>query len=177
MTAQEGSSLIRQNYMADVEAGVNKQINIELYASYVYLSMSYYFDRDDVALHHFATWFKHQSDEEREHGTTLMKYQNTRGGRIVLQNVQKPEKDEWGSALEAFQAALALEKFNNQSLLELHLLAANNNDSQMCDFLEDKYLREQVESIEEIGKIITNLKRVGKGLGEYIYDRDFEGKS
>jgi ferritin heavy chain len=46
----------------------------------------------------------------------------------VLQNIQKPEKDEWGCALDAFQAALALEKFNNQSLLELHALSTSNND-------------------------------------------------
>lgn len=46
--------------------------------------------------------------------------------------MQKPEKDEWGSALEAFQAALALEKFNNQSLLELHAIAQQHNDSQVC---------------------------------------------
>jgi len=165
--------MVRQNYSQDVEAGVNKQINIELYASYVYLSMSYYFDREDVALHNISKWFKKQSDEEREHAMTLMKYQNTRGGRVVLQNVQKPEKDEWGTVLEAFQAALALEKFNNQSLLELHSLSQQNNDPQMCDFLEDKYLREQIASIEEIGKMITNLQRVGSGLGEYLFDKDF----
>jgi len=171
--AQEGAvSVVRQNYSAEAEAGVNKQINIELYASYVYLSMSYYFDRDDVALPGIAKWLKKQSEEEREHGTRFMKFQNTRGGRIVLQNIQKPEKDEWGSALEAFQAALALEKFNNQSLLELHAIAQQQNDSQMCDFLEDHYLREQVESIEEIAKYITNLKRVGKGLGEYMFDKE-----
>ena len=29
----------RQNYHAECEAGVNKQINMELYASYVYQSM------------------------------------------------------------------------------------------------------------------------------------------
>ncbi len=29
----------RQNYHAESEAGVNKQINLELYASYVYQSM------------------------------------------------------------------------------------------------------------------------------------------
>jgi len=171
--AQEGAaSVVRQNYAAEAEAAVNKQINIELYASYVYLSMSYYFDRDDVALPGMAKWLKKQSDEEREHGMRFMKFQNTRGGRIVLQNIQKPEKDEWGSALEAFQAALALEKFNNQSLLELHAIAQQHNDSQMCDFLEDNYLREQVESIEEIAKFITNLKRVGKGLGEYMFDKE-----
>ncbi|KAI1730779.1 ferritin-like domain-containing protein [Ditylenchus destructor] len=174
--AQEGSStsVIRQNFSADAEAAINKQINIELYASYVYLSMAYYFDRHDVALSNISKWFKKQSEEEREHSTIFMKYQNTRGGRVVLQDIQKPEKDEWGSALEAFQAALALEKFNNQSLLDLHDVANNNNDAQMCDFLEDKFLREQVESIEEIGNIITNLKRVGKGLGEFMFDKEFE---
>ena len=30
---------IRQNYSVEAEAAINKQINIELYASYVYLSM------------------------------------------------------------------------------------------------------------------------------------------
>uniref|UniRef100_A0A1I8BDY9 Ferritin n=1 Tax=Meloidogyne hapla TaxID=6305 RepID=A0A1I8BDY9_MELHA len=178
MSAANGTA-IRQNFSADCEAAINKQINIELYASYVYLSMSFHFDRSDVALPNLAKWFRKQSDEERGHATTLMAYQNTRGGRVILQNVQKPEKDDWGSALEAFEAALALEKFNNQALLELHSLSSQNNDPQMCDFLEDKYLREQVESIEEIGKIIsskiiTNLKRVGNGLGEFIFDKEFD---
>ena len=33
------TSRIRQNYKEDCEALVNKQINMELYASYVYMSM------------------------------------------------------------------------------------------------------------------------------------------
>ena len=33
------TSTVRQNYHQESEAGVNKQINLELYASYVYLSM------------------------------------------------------------------------------------------------------------------------------------------
>lgn len=78
-----------------------------------------------------AKFFKEQSDEEREHATRFMKYQNTRGGRIILQNIQKPEKDDWVSALEAFQTALALEKFNNQMLLELHEIAEQKKDSQV----------------------------------------------
>ena len=47
-------SVVRQNFHAESEALINKQINMELYASYAYLSMSAYFDRDDVALHGFA---------------------------------------------------------------------------------------------------------------------------
>jgi ferritin heavy chain len=168
-------SVARINYHSDSEAGVNKQINIELYASYVYMSMGYYFERDDVALPGFAKFFKHASEEEREHATKLMKFQNDRGGRIVLQNIQKPEKDSWGSGLEAMEAALALEKFNNQSLIDLHATASHNNDAHMCDFLEDHYLKEQVKSIKEMSDYITNLRRVGTGLGEFMFDKETLG--
>lgn len=33
------ASNVRQNYHEDSESGVNKQINLELYAMYTYLSM------------------------------------------------------------------------------------------------------------------------------------------
>merc|ERR1712098_990756 len=58
----------------------NKQINMEFYASYVYMSMYTYFDRDDVAYSGMAAFFKKSSDEEREHGEKLIQYQNKRGG-------------------------------------------------------------------------------------------------
>ncbi len=42
----------------------------------------------------------------------------------------------------------------------------------MCDYLEGKFLKEQVESIHEISTIITELKRAGPaGLGEYLWDK------
>ena len=97
-------SRIRQNFHEECEALINKQINMELYASYVYLSMviisickyhvfqifiicfiiknlatyfsqSYYFARDDVALHGYAKYFKKNSDEERDHAQKFMDYQ------------------------------------------------------------------------------------------------------
>lgn len=161
----------RQNYHQDSEAGVNKQINMELYASYAYQSMAYYFDRDDVALKGFAKYFKANSDEEREHAEKFMKFQNQRGGRIVLQDIKAPEKSDWGSALEAMQAALSLEKSVNQSLLDLHGVADQHQDHQFADWLESHFLTEQVESIKEISDHITNLQRNGSGLGEYLYDK------
>nr|XP_056705977.1 ferritin heavy chain-like [Euleptes europaea] len=83
-------SQVHQNYHRDCEAAINWQINLALDASYVYLSMSYYFDRDDVALKNFAKCFLHQSREEREHAEKPMKLQNQRGGRIFLQGIKKP---------------------------------------------------------------------------------------
>ncbi|XP_067876021.1 ferritin heavy chain B-like [Heterodontus francisci] len=168
------ASQVCQNYHKDCEDAVNKQINLELYSSYVYLSMSYYFDRDDVALRHFAEFFKEQSHGEREHAEKLMKFQNKRGGRIIFENIKKPEQDEWSNGLEAMQRALQMEKDVNQSLLDLHKLSTGNTDPHLCDFLETHYLDEQVKMIKKLGDHITNLKRLGapdNGMGEYLFDK------
>ncbi|XP_053122309.1 ferritin heavy chain A-like [Hemicordylus capensis] len=173
-------SQVRQNYHHDCEAAVNRMVNMELYASYVYLSMSSYFDRDDVALRHVAEFFKSQSHEEREHAEKLLKFQNQRGGRVFLQDIKKPERDAWGTTLDAMEAALQLEKNVNKALLELHRLAGDNGDPHMCDFLESEYLEEQVKAIKVLGDYITNLRRLGAsqgGLGEYLFDKHTLGKS
>jgi len=163
-------SAIRQNYHNECEAAINKQINMELYASYVYMSMAYHFDRDDVALEGFHKFFKKQSDEEREHAEKLMKYQNVRGGRIVLQDVKAPAV-EWKCHVTALEDALALERKVNESLLKIHVTAGGHNDAHLSDFLEENFLDEQVESINEISKLITNAKRCGDGLGIYQFDK------
>uniref|UniRef100_A0A4W5LSE6 Ferritin n=2 Tax=Hucho hucho TaxID=62062 RepID=A0A4W5LSE6_9TELE len=172
-------SSVRQNFHQDCEAAINRQINLELYASYVYLSMAYYFDRDDQALHNFAKFFKNQSHEEREHAEKLMKVQNQRGGRIFLQDIKKPEKDEWCSGVEALESALQLEKSVNQSLLDLHKVCSEHNDPHLCDFIETHYLDEQVKSIKELGDWVTNLRRMGapqNGMAEYLFDKHTLGK-
>uniref|UniRef100_H0WV58 Ferritin n=2 Tax=Otolemur garnettii TaxID=30611 RepID=H0WV58_OTOGA len=168
------SSRVRQNYHPDSEAAINHQINLELYASYVYLSMAYYFSRDDVALNNFSRYFLHQSREETEHAEKLMRLQNQRGGRICLQDIQKPGQDDWESGLHAMECALLLEKNVNQSLLELHALASEKGDPHLCDFLETHYLHEQVKSIKELGDHVHNLVRMGApdaGLAEYLFDK------
>jgi ferritin heavy chain len=165
-------SRIRQNYHDECEAGVNKQINLELYACYVYQQLAFHFNRDDVALSGFEKFFKESSDEEREHAEKLMKFQNQRGGRIVLQDIPKPIKQDWSSGLEAMEAALELEKTVNQSLLDLHVIAAKHNDPHFTDFIETHYLTEQVQAIKKLSDYVTNLKRVGPGLGEYLFDKE-----
>jgi len=167
-------AVCRQNFHEECEGYINKQINMELYASYVYMSMAAYFDRDDVALEGHHKFFKKQSDEEREHAEKLIKYQNKRGGRVVLQAISKPTRDDWGGPTEAFTAALELEKTVNQTLLDLHNVGGRNGDPHLCDFLETEYLEEQVKSIKELSEMLTKLKRVGKGLGEHIFDKELD---
>ncbi|XP_044254015.1 soma ferritin-like [Tribolium madens] len=164
-------SQIRQNFHKDCEDAINKQINVELNAFYTYLSMAYHFQKDDVALPGLHKYFKDCSDEERGHAYKLMEYLNKRGGHIVLTEIPAPEKQDWGTAQEAMCSALELEKKVNESLLVLHSTASGHMDVNLCDFLETHYLQEQVDAIKEIADHVTNLKRVGEGLGVYMFDR------
>jgi len=122
-------------------------------------------------LKNISKFLKKQSEDEREHAMKLMEYQNIRGGRIVLKDIKKPDKDEWGTVVEVLQTALELEKKVNQALLDLHTLADTHGDKQMCDFLESNYLEEQVKSIKEFGDLISQAKRCGPGLGEFMFDK------
>merc|ERR1712189_143054 len=167
---QQMASRIRQNFKEESEALINKQINMEFYASYVYMSMYTYFDRDDVAYSGMAAFFKKSSDEEREHGEKLIKYQNKRGGKVVFQDIAKPSSMEWGTPLDALEAALELKKTVNQSLLDLH--KASDGDAHLCDFLEGEFLGEQVDAIKEISGWITKMKRAGPGIGFHLIDKE-----
>jgi len=189
-------SQIRQNYQVDCEALINKQINMELQASYVYRSMvrlfkksarhlflnktisfacqAAFFDQDDQALHGFSHYFKEQSKEESEHVDKLVKYQNKRGGRVTFHDIAKPVSTKWGSPLAAVQEALSLEKSVNESLLALHKSATGNQDPHLCDFLESHFLEEQVEAIKKLGDLITKMKRAGEGLGVHVIDKELK---
>lgn len=58
-----------------------------IYGSFSFLQSSY-FDRDDVALGHVSAFFRSQSHEEREHAEKLLRFQNQRGGRVLLHDIK-----------------------------------------------------------------------------------------
>ncbi|NP_001180980.2 ferritin heavy polypeptide-like 17 [Macaca nemestrina] len=167
-------SQVRQKYDTNCEAAINSHIRLELYTSYLYLSMAFYFNRDDVALENFFRYFLRLSDDKMEHAQKLMKLQNLRGGRIRLHDIRKPERQGWESGLVAMESAFHLEKNVNQSLLELYQLAVEKGDPQLCHFLESHYLHEQVKTIKELGGYVSNLRKICSpeaGLAEYLFDK------
>merc|ERR1711990_1301108 len=165
---------VRQNFKAEAEAALNEQINMELYASYAYQAMARHFERDDVALFGFAKFFQESSDEEREHAEKFQKYLLLRGGRITLTDIKAPPT-EYESGLQAMEAALQLERDVNESIINMHKVADEKGDAQLTDFLEGNFLNEQVEGIKLIADYCSNLRRVGPGLGEYLFDKQTLG--
>ncbi|CAF3441095.1 unnamed protein product [Rotaria socialis] len=169
---QPSEDLVRFNYHLDNEGLINRQINLELHASYVYMAMAHYFNRPNVALKGHYDFFQKMSKEEQEHANKFMEYQNKRGGTIVLLDLKKPQQQSWRSPLEAHEMALQLEKDVYQALLEIHTSATEHHDPHLTNFLEDEFLNEQVKSLDEFARYITNLRRAGPGLGEYIFDKE-----
>lgn len=180
-TNQYVDSFARVNFHPECEAAINEQINIEYNVSYVYHALYAYFDRDNVALSGLAAWFKEQSVEERGHAELLMAYQNKRGGRVKLRSIMMPEMEfghqDKGEALYGMELALSLEKLNFQKLRELHDVADRHGDAQFADFVEGELLKDQVASIKEVAEIVSQLRRVGKGLGVHQIDREMGEKA
>ncbi|CAL8285058.1 unnamed protein product [Merluccius merluccius] len=169
-------SAVRQNYHSDTEADVNKLINVKLTASYTYLALGMYFDRDDVALPKFSQYFLERSSKEQEHAEELLQYQNMRGGRAVLQTISKPSREEWKGGLQALSFSLDYQKTLNSSVLDLHRRANEHKDPHLCDFLEQHFLSDSHDVIKQLGDYIGSLGRLcaaeGQGgMGEYLFDK------
>ncbi|KAK1365062.1 Ferritin-2, chloroplastic [Heracleum sosnowskyi] len=167
-------SLARHKYSNDSESAINDQINVEYNLSYVYHAMFAYFDRDNVALKGLARFFRESSAEEREQAEKFMEYQNKRGGKVKLQSIIMPLSEfddaEKGDALHAMELALSLQKLTNEKLHHVHKVAVKNNDAQMADFVQNRYLRQQVKVIKRMSEYVAQLRRVGKGHGVWHFD-------
>lgn len=73
--------------------------------------------------------------EELGHAQKLMEYQNKRGGKVMMTDLKKPAKDDWGTALDGMKAAQELERHVNKSLLDLHTISDSHNDYQVWKLL------------------------------------------
>ncbi|XP_053511783.1 ferritin heavy chain-like [Artibeus jamaicensis] len=164
---------VSQNCHLECEAAINNQVNLELHASYVYMSMACYFDRGDAALKHFSLFFLRQSKKEVELADYLLGLQNRRAGNPRLWNIPRPEEENWENGLRVMERALHLAKGVHQSLLNLYQLVTEKH-GKVFHFLECDYLREQAMFIQELGEHITNLRKLGTpedSLAESLFDK------
>ncbi|XP_076345800.1 soma ferritin-like isoform X2 [Tachypleus tridentatus] len=159
-------------------SGLQLQINEEMHASLVYMHMASHFGSNAVGRKGFSKFFKHSSDEEREHAQKLIDYINKRSGWMAAFDIKMPGKTSWKNGMEALQDALNLENHVNNKLHHLHQMADKIcADPHLMNFLEGEFLTEQVESINEINTFISQLGAMNDGMGEYLLDRELLEKS
>ena len=133
------------------------QINKELFSEYLYLSMKAYFL--NLNLNGFANWMDVQTQEERAHAMGMFNYVFERGGKVVLDAIDKPENS-WSSPLDVFRATLAHEQFVTSRINALLDVAEETKDRAAIIFL-NWYLKEQVEEEANVGGILAQLELIG----------------
>jgi len=143
---------------------LNKQINAELYSSYLYLAMAAYFE--SINLRGFAQWMSVQAKEEAGHAMKIYKYVIDRGGRVTLTEIAAPPK-EWKSPLEAFSDVLKHERKVTGLINKLADQAANAKDHATSVFL-NWFVSEQVEEEASAVEIVEKLKVVKDSAGSLL---------
>jgi ferritin len=141
-----------------MEKAINTQINAELFSAYLYLAMAAYFDAESLS--GFASWMKMQAQEETSHAMKLFDYVNERGGRVVLEMIEKPQSD-FDSPQAIFEQTLAHEKKVTGLINDLCELANDEKDLASASFLQ-WFVDEQVEEEETASEILEKVKLAGK---------------
>jgi ferritin len=153
---------------------MNDQIHHETFSAYLYASMAAYFSA--CGLDGMAEWMKAQATEELGHALRLADHVNHRGGRVLLQALDRPES-EWESPLAAFQAALDHERFISAKIDELASIADEENDRAAAVMLHG-FVAEQVEEEDSVSTVIQMLERIGEsGQGLLMVDRELGQRS
>ena len=151
-----------------MQDALNRQINAELFSSYLYLSMAGHFEAKD--LKGMANWMRIQAGEENAHAMRIFDFINDRSGRVTLTAIEAP-KAEWNSPLDAFEDAYKHETKITGMINDLMNTAGAEKDGAAHDFLE-WFCREQVEEESVAQLIVSQLKLVGDGVGVYLLDKE-----
>jgi ferritin len=136
---------------------LNAQVNAEFYSSYFYLGMESYFQ--SLSLNGFAAWMRAQVQEEMFHGMKMYDYIHERGGKAVLEAIERPEQT-WASPLACFEQVLAHEQKVTALINNLMDVAIENRDHAGKFFL-DWFVGEQVEEESTVGAVVDKLRLIG----------------
>lgn len=152
-----------------MEAAINKQINAELYSSFLYLSMSAHFE--SLNFRGFAGWLKIQAQEENSHAMRFYDHLIERGGKVKLEAIEAP-KSEWKNPLEVFTDAYEHELKVTAMIYKLVEIARDEKDYAAESMLK-WFVDEQVEEEANTSEIVGILKMIGDSKGS-LYQLDHQ---
>jgi len=152
-----------------MEDALNQQINAEYYSSYLYLSMSAYFESINLA--GCANWMRIQAEEEMSHVMKFFHFVAERGGRVKLAAIEGPETD-WGGPLAAFEATLTHEQHVTSLINKLVDLALAESDHATNNFLQ-WFVAEQVEEEASADAVVQQMRLMKDAPGGlFMIDRE-----
>ena len=153
---------------------INRQINSELSASYAYLGMSAYCERQKFM--GAARWLRLQSQEEHMHAMKLLDFVLARDRSVELLAIDRPKAD-FTSVAEIFERALAQEQEVSRQIDSLYETAFNEKAFSAVAELQ-WFLTEQVEEEKTAREIVAKFKMVGNDPASLLdLDRELGARS
>ena len=140
-----------------MQDALNKQINEEMYSSYLYLAMAGYFE--SVNLPGFSQWMRTQAQEEMFHAMKFFNHITERGGNVELMAIKEPKR-KWDSPLNVAEDTLHHEQFITGCIHKLMDLAVEEKDYASQNLLK-WFVDEQVEEEDNATDVLEKLKRIG----------------
>jgi len=140
-----------------MKKALSNQVNAELYASYLYLSMCAWFE--SKGLPGFASWMRVQVQEEMFHAIKIFDYIHDRKEEVSLEALAKPESS-WDSAQAVIESAVKHEQKVTEMINDLINCALDERDHAANQFLQ-WYVAEQVEEEASFGAVYDRLHLVG----------------
>jgi ferritin len=159
---------------ATVFAAINDQINSEFQASYSYLAMAAYCDREKFS--GAAQWLRMQSDEERLHAMKLFDFVLARDGAIELKGLPQP-RGSFDSLIAVFEQALENEQKVTLQINALYELCFT--EKAFAEMTELQwFLTEQVEEEKTMREIVAKFRLVRSDPAAILdMDRDLASRS
>ena len=142
---------------ARVVEAINRQINSELSASYSYLSMSAWCERQKFT--GAARWLRLQSQEENMHAMKLFDFLLARDADVDLKSIDEP-RQKFTSLAEVFERALEQELEVSRQIDALYEIAFREKAFAAVAELQ-WFLTEQVEEEKTGREIVAKFKLVG----------------
>ncbi len=156
-----------------ISKAINEQIHAELSASYSYLAMSVYCDRNSFT--GAAEWLRVQSREEYGHAMRLLDFMLARHAKVVLADLARPKID-YASLLDVFETSYKQEQAVSGQIEALYELAFKEKAYPAVVQL-GWFLTEQVEEEKTCREIVSKLKMVGDDAASILeIDRELAGR-
>lgn len=141
----------------DVQTTFNKQINAEMFSSYLYLAMAAWFETQNLS--GMAGWMKAQSREEWGHAMKFFGYISERGGTVTLDAIEAPPPA-WASPLAVFEQVCQHESKITGLINALYEMVHGEKDHASTIFLQ-QFITEQVEEEATAKSITERLRALG----------------
>jgi len=156
-----------------LEKTINEQITEELFSAHIYLSMSAWFETQNLP--GFANWMYVQYQEEVSHAMKFFRYLNERGGQAIIDAIARPETD-WKNPILALEETLKHEQHITSRINNLVGIARDGKDYATENFLS-WYVGEQVEEEKNATDILNQLKMIGDSRTSLLMlDRDLSSR-